>query len=117
MLKGLFGKKNEEVKVEVNPSRYDGKTYSGVWEVNGKRIIATYVRDGSNCFITDKGIYVAPKGSKKKQVYGVKTIDNKWFAITQRGLMELDVNIEKIDFFLHGLRKDYCLPLVSVDEL
>lgn len=115
-----FWKKNkkvEEVKVEKVEKKYDGKVYRGVWQVGEKIIIGAYLRDGSNCISTEKGVYNVERGVKKTQLANAITINNSWFIKTDSGLQALLVNVDAIEHGIECLQKDYCTLFVTGDEL
>ena len=121
MLKNLFKKNTKKVEVEnvvqTNQSRYDGQIYKGVWRIGGKEMIGAYLRDGSNSFATDKGVYQIPKGVKKTQIAKVIELNENWYIKTSEGLVKLNVNASAIEHNIECLKNNWCCIYITEDEI
>ena len=94
----FFKKKEKEVKVDN--SRFDGKIYKGIWLIGDKEVIGAYKRDGNNNFVTDRGIYNVPKGTKKTQLKRLNDAE----------MVALGVDVKAINQNLIALELDHCAP-------
>lgn len=104
----FFKKKQNNKEVVVNNnSRFDGKIYKGIWRIGDKEIVGAYKRDGWNTFITEEGLYMIPKGTKKTELK----------RLNDEQLRELGVNVGALNDNLEGLEKHYCQRFLSLDDL